>query len=656
MRLHPFGLACALLAAVAVADDRQPALAGTFGDHMVLQRDAPIRVHGTAAPGVALSVGLAGRDRTVTADATGAWRVDLPAMPAGGPYRLTLRSGSEVVRELEDVMVGDLWLCSGQSNMEFPVAQASGGPHGPDTAEEGIRLLTIQHDSAVAPRTQFGAVAAWTVANRDSVAGFSAVCWFFARELQARYGMPLGLLHASWGGSRIEAWLGEGALRDVGGFEAGLELLRAYAEDERAGSRRFAAGWEAWWRRMRGDDMPWRDAGYRNGWAAVPDGPLRDWKAWGDPAVADHDGMVWFRNSFRLSAKEAGADAVLALGGIDEVDLTWVNGRFVATRFGWGTERRYPIPPGFLQAGDNTVTLNVLSTWGAGGMLGPNERVALEFGDGGRVSLSEGWRYRKVPLDAGMPPRAPWEPISGLSGLHNAMIAPLGEMRMAGALWYQGESNTGDADGYERLLEALIADWRGRFGETLAFIVVQLPNFGTPPLAPVDSGWARIRDAQRLAAAADPLAGLVVTIDTGDDRDLHPPNKTIVGQRAAQVAGALAYGEPGIVDGIGPARAWIQGAGTLVEFLPPGEVLVVAGDRVPVGFELCGQESSSCVYAAAELTDNRVRLSAPGLRDPQRVRYCWADAPICNLYGGSGLPVGSFELPLDHPGRTSVSD
>lgn len=637
--------ACIFPVSAVMAEDTRARFAAIFGDQMVLQREVPIRIRGSAMPGAALTVTLAGRERTASADASGHWQVELPAMPAGGPHRISLRSGGELVRELEDVLVGDLWLCSGQSNMEFPVARARGGPHGPAAPQESIRLVSIRHDSAVAPRTEFGTVPEWLVANSESIAEFSAVCWFFARELQARHGVPLGLLHASRGGSRIEAWLSEGALRDVGGFEPNLELLAAYARDERAGSKRFADTWEEWWQRT-GKGRPWRGDDNSGGWREIPGGQLRDWKTWADPSLAAHNGMVWFRSSFQLSREQADAEAVLALGGIDEVDLTWVNGAFVATQFGWGTERRYRIPAGFLRAGNNTVTLNVLSTWGSGGMLGPNERVALELEDGSRVSLAGGWQYRKVPLEAGVPPRAPWETISGLSGLHNAMIAPLGEIRMAGALWYQGESNAGDAAGYQRLLEALITDWRGRFGDALGFIVVQLPNFGTPPLEPVDSGWARIRDAQRRTAIADADTGLVVTIDAGDDRDLHPPDKAIVGQRAADVAGALVYGVSAVVDGIGPVRASMHGARTLIEFAPAGETLVVAGDRTPVAFELCGNDTSSCVYAHAELRDNRILLSASGMARPERVRYCWADAPICNLYGASGLPVGSFEIPI----------
>lgn len=642
-------LSLLLPVSVAFADDAprveaggRAAFSGLFGEHMVLQRDAPISLWGSASPGERLTVAFAGHSREAAADGTGRWQVLLPAMPAGGPHRLRLRSGGDVVQEIRDVLVGDLWLCSGQSNMEFPVSRASNGSHGPESAVPEVRLATIRHDSAVTPRTEFRTLPDWRVADREAVQDFSAVCWFFAQALHEAHGVPLGLVHASWGGSRIEAWLDDGALREVGGFGDRLGLLDAYADDREVGSERFATVWTDWWRSVSaGEPDPWR-AGDAQEWRPVP-GALRDWKAWGEPSLAAHNGMVWFRQSFELDDRQAKADAVLSLGGVDEVDLTWVNGTFIGTQFGWGTERRYAVPSALLRPGSNTVTVNVLSTWGSGGLVGPGERMALELADGGTVALGDGWHYRRVPPETGSPPSAPWQSINGLTGLSNAMIAPLGELPMTGALWYQGESNAGDAASYERLLAALAADWRGRFGESLAFVIVQLPNFGAPPTEPVDSGWAQLRDAQRRVAEADPRAGLVVTVDTGDDRDLHPPNKAIVGRRAADVAGVLAYGATGIVDGIGPLRAFRQGDRVALEFSPADETLVVAGDDTPVAFELC--EETGCAYADAALEGNRVLLS--GATGAERVRHCWADAPVCNLYGASGLPVSSFEIPIE---------
>jgi sialate O-acetylesterase len=433
------------------------------------------------------------------------------------------------------------------------------------------------------------------------------------------------------------------ALEQAGGYDAQLQLLEHYTVDARDATARFGASWEDWWRRrVSTSELPWASDTTR--WNAVP--AMRDWKTFGDGALADHDGMLWFRKSFDLTAEQARQKAMLSLGGIDEVDVTWINGRFIGTEFGWGTERTYAVPDGVLQTGQNSVVLNVLSTWGSGGMLGPQENIHLTFADGESRALGDGWQYQRVPLEFGLPPRAPWESIGGLAGLFNAMVAPLEGLRLAGALWYQGESNAGDAAPYADLLTAMIADWRRSFGGSLAFLVVQLPNFGDLPAGPVESGWAAIRDAQRRVAVDDPRSGLVVTVDVGDRLDLHPPNKLIVGQRAADVAKALVFEGKGLVDGLSPSRAVRRANEVIVEFAPKGETLAAVGDDKPVAFELCTDEPSRCTYANARLAGNRVYLTAPNVDRATRVRHCWADAPICNLHGASGLPVSSFEVAI----------
>ena len=632
------------------AEEKPPpltaAFAGVFGDRMVLQRDQPIVVRGQGAPREALTVTIAEASRTTSVDSSGHWQVVLPPMPAGGPYELTLQDDRSTVRVIRDVLIGDVWLCSGQSNMEFPVARATGqvAPRSGKVAE--IRLATVQHDSRVLPQREHAVAPEWTIAGENSIREFSAVCYFYAEALQEGHPVHLGLVHASWGGSAIETWLSAEALRQAGGYDAQLDLLQAYANDERAGTERFGVIWEDWWRRAEPKVQPWMTPGSEpSGWKAAP-AEMQDWNHFGDASLADHRGMVWFRKSFQLSSAQAERDAVLDLGGIDEVDVVWINGEFVGTGFGWGTPRMYTLPRGSLRAGTNTVTVNVLSTWGAGGMLGPNARVELRFADADAVLLGEGWTYLKVPAEYGQPPRAPWHPIGGLAGLYNAMIAPLQGLKFAGVLWYQGESNAGDGKRYEGLLTALIADWRQEFGDALPFVIVQLPNFGDLPIAPSESGWAEIRDAQRRVAQDDPDTGLVVTIDAGDNADLHPPNKQIVGQRAADVARGLLFGEDRIVDGLSPASVSRQSSEVLVEFDPADDTLVVVGDSRPVAFELCADEAASCTYADARIEGNRIYLSAPAAEGASRVRYCWADAPLCNLYGESGLPVGSFEMRL----------
>lgn len=641
---------CALLVITAIPPTATGAVttrfAGIFGDRMILQRNAPLRVWGRASPGADVTIALDDTRKTARSDGTGAWQVEFSALPAGGPHRLTLSDASGTVQSIGDILVGDLWLCSGQSNMEFPMARATAAFPEPAEPNRRMRLVTIRHDNSPVPRQEFSPGPEWSIADAKSVRDFSAVCYFFAREMQKSLEVPLGLIHASWGGSRIEPWMSARALRSVGGFAPQLDLLEAYVDDKRAAMQRFGSNWEDWWRKLSSQrDVPWADAAATTDWKAAPE-TMQDWNTYGDPELAGHTGMVWFRNSFELNAEQAATDAVITLGGIDEVDVTWINGIFVGTQFGWGTGRTYEVPRNLLKVGRNNVTLNVLNTWGTGGMLGPREEVGLRLGDGRRVSLAGGWRYRVVPDGTDFPPRAPWESIGGLTGLFNAMIAPLEGLRMAGALWYQGESNTGDAGSYEKLLDALIADWRRRSGGSLPFLIVQLPNFGTPATGPVESGWAGIRDAQRRVARGDPDTGLVVTIDTGDDRDLHPPNKAIVGQRAATVAGALLFGGHGLIDGIQPARA-VQGSGdVVVEFDADAGGLIVIGDDRPVAFELCPSPPSACVYADARLDDNRVFLSTDAVPQPARVRYCWADAPVCNLYDNSQLPVGSFDIPV----------
>ena len=292
--------------------------------------------------------------------------------------------------------------------------------------------------------------------------------------------------------------------------------------------------WEDWWRtHARAGTEPWQPEPARTGeWADVPE-PMRNWKTWGVPLLARHDGLVWFRRTVTLTPAQASRAATLSLGAIDEVDQTWVNGRAIRNTFGWGTDRTYALPEGVLRAGENVIVVNVLSTWDAGGMTGPAEKLALAFDDGTKVALGGGWRYQVVPLEIGRPPRAPWESVAGLTTLYNGMIAPLGPFGVRGAVWYQGETNADAPAGYQAILAGLMSSWRAQLGAELPFVIVQLPGFGPAPTAPVESGWSDVRDAQRRAVAADPHAALAVTIDLGERDDIHPINKRDVGVRIA---------------------------------------------------------------------------------------------------------------------------
>ena len=647
MNMQLLGLVSALaLSPLCGAAPTHPLLDEMFQDHAVLQRDRAIQVWGDAAPGVELTVSMNGARAHTRADAGGHWHLQLAAMPAGGPYRLSAHAEDGAEQSIADVLVGDVWLCSGQSNMEFSVANSLNAAREiAASANDQIRLLSVAHAMHPIPLRHFGNPIAWQIATPAAIRDFSAVCYYYARDLQKSVRVPMGLIHSSWGGSRIEPWMSDAALRAIGDMDAGLDLLKVYAGDARAGNERMGALWESWWRaRASTASTPWT-ATPAGDWRDVPE-PMRDWKTWGVAELANHDGMVWFRRTATLSKSQATSEAHLSIGAIDEVDETWVNGRALANSFGYGTERTYTVPRGWLHAGDNSIVINVLSTWDAGGMYGPSEDLALRFDDGSTVPLGGQWRYLSVPESMGFPPSAPWQPVSGLSSIYNAMIAPLLPYGLRGVVWYQGESNAGDAQRYQALLTGLMADWRKRFGIDLPFLVVQLPNFGTPSAAAAPSAWANLREAQRRAVAADKNSALAVTIDAGEPQELHPPNKQAVGVRLARAAKHLVYHQPLSSSGPIVQAARTSGGQIVVSFDDVEGQLVSYSAQRPIGFELCGEAAESCRFVDAALAGAGVLLDTADPA-PTRVRFCWGDAPVCNLYDKSGLPAGPFEIAID---------
>jgi sialate O-acetylesterase len=634
-----------VLATAAAAPAADLALGTPFQDHAVLQRDVPIAVWGTAASGATVTVTGGGRSASARADAAGRWTATLAALPAGGPYTLEASAGPDATRSIADVLVGDVFLCSGQSNMEMAVGQSRGGElAAARSANDRIRLFTVPHAGRSEPALALEPAPSWQAADPKSVRPFSAACYFMGREIGEAQHVPIGLIHASWGGTAIEPWIGPSALSGSAFTEA-LGQLRLYARDEDAANQAFGRTWETWWR-QHGEGEPWTaaDAG---SWTDVPS--LTNWKTWGVPELASLDGMVWFRRTFEVTAAQAAQPATLALGGIDEVDETWVNGRVVRNTFGWGTRRTYQLPAGRLHAGTNLLVLNVLSTYDAGGMMGPADAMSLTFADGTTIALGEHWRYRAVARQVGRPPRAPWETHHGVTTLYNAMIAPLGPYRLRAVAWYQGESNTETASEYAGRLRELMASWRAQFGAPdLPFLIVQLPNFGAIPTRPMESDWANLREAQRRAVAADPHAALAVTIDIGEPGELHPANKREVGRRLASAARHVVYGEATPASGPAAMSARRESGNVVVSFADVTERLQTYSAGVAIGFELCGTAAGSCRFVAGTVDGSRVVLPVPADTEaPARVRFCWGPSPVSNLSDASGLVPGPFELPVD---------
>jgi sialate O-acetylesterase len=632
----------ALAALPALPATAAPRLDGALSDHAVIQRGKPIHITGTAEAGEAVRVSLAGQSVAVKADGNGRFSAALAPLAAGGPYEMQIsaRSGLTIVR---DLLIGDVFLCSGQSNMEMPVERSQDSYAAYAAGDDQLRLLSVPKATAFIPQTRFVVQPAWTVATPATISPFSAACFYMAQTLRKSARVPIGAIHSSWGGSRISAWMDEPGLRaaDMGD---GVEALRLYARDTPAAIALTSAKWEQWWRDQSGDRAgaePWQ-SGSTLAWQPVP--RIGAFNRWGVPALADYVGMLWFRREVTLTAEQARQEAVLSIGAVDDADLTWVNGKPVGGSSNAATPRNYLLPAGTLVTGRNAITVNDDNVWAEGGMTGPAEAMRLSFADGTSVALDTGWYYAIAGKPRTNAPRAPWDDINGAGTLYNAMIAPLGPIALAGVAWYQGESDT-DLPGYDKRLAEMMRDWRRQFGlPDLPFAIVQLSAYGDTASRPVESGWAGLRDTQRRVAEKDGHAAIAVTLDIGDPLDIHPGEKREVGRRLARAMRSLAYGEA--VSPSGPriiqASKAADGTVTLTFADVAGGLMTRGADRA-IGFELCGAEPASCRYADAHADGNRLMIAGDG-RPVTRIRYAWADSPSVNLFDRNGLPVGSFEI------------
>jgi len=627
----------------AVAANAGPLMDAMFQDHAVLQRDRPVAVWGRATPGAAVTVALGETQAEAVASADGMWRANLPALQAGGPYTLTARTGG-LSQTLSDVMVGDVWLCSGQSNMEFQLRQVTNAETEIANAhDDGLRLFLVGRSSQPQPSISTAPVGQWRLTAPETARDFSAACYFMGRDLRKAEKVPVGLIAASWGGSIIEDWLSRKALTDLGGNDKALDALSAYARSPEEGEAMWRDITLRWW----ADNDPGTKQGWNterfddSGWAPIP--AEGAWEAT-VPALLGFDGVVWLRNEVQLTAAQARQAATVELGPVDDVDTTWINGRYVGGRQGWDTPRTYTLPAGALKAGRNVIAVGVLDTNGGGGAWGPAAGKRLVLADGSTVSLASGWRHHVSAQVASLQslPRTPWIGGSGLTTLYNGMITPLGAYGLKGAAWYQGESNAGDAPGYSRLLPAMFADWRARFeNPDLQMMVVQLANYGPASTQPIDSLWGALRESQRRVVAADPHAGLAVAIDIGDRYDIHPTNKQEVGRRLALEALRL----EGLSTVASPQPVAVERAadGVHVRY-SAGTALTLYGSNRPVGFELCDAQGV-CRFVDATLAGDQVILPTAAPTDV-KVRLCWAESPVCNLYGPDNLPAVPFESPI----------
>jgi sialate O-acetylesterase len=612
----------------------------------VLQRDTAWKLWGKAAPGEAIEVRLDGKSIGRTTARSRDWSLALAPQPAGGPHRIEVIGKNQTL--LEDVYFGDLWLASGQSNMELPMARVQ-VKYPDDVAQASHPLIrffrTPKEADFVAPRFDFSA-GQWRAVTPESVRDMSAVAFFFARQVQAHHAIPIGIIDNSYGGSAVESWMSEQALKAQ---PEQLEQARRYRDDaylariKEADARKNAA-WSA------GVDAGDRGLHDEPKWFERELPPAL-WKdvtlpgLWRDRGVIAGNGVVWFRREVELPPAAAGQAALLELGRLVDADTAYVNGVEVGHTTYQYPPRRYTVPAGLLRAGANSIAVRVTSQRDKGGFV-PDKPYALTVG-GTEYALAGTWKYRvgveTQPLapDAFVPYKAPL-------GFYNALLAPLAKLRIKGVIWYQGESNTGNPDAYASAFPALIRDWRKTFAQgDFPFLYVQLADFMPASAQPVESGWAATREAQR-RALSEPNTAMAVAIDTGEWNDIHPLDKKDVGERLALAARKLVYGENIVYSGPMFRSLELRDGQLVLGFDHVGGGLVCRGDRLRE-FAVAGADGRF-VWARAEIRGDQVVVSSARVTQPIRVRYAWADNPDkANLFNAEGLPASPFEAQVSPP-------
>ncbi|MEO8622115.1 MAG: sialate O-acetylesterase [bacterium] len=613
-------------------------LAQIFGDGVVLQRDRPIPVWGWCAPSQAVSVTLHGHTARTTSDHSGLWKVALPREHAGGPYLMEV-SGCGGQRTLHDILIGDVWIASGQSNMEFTVSSGNNAANEIASAHDSlIRQFKVPTSWANAPEADL-AGGSWAPADPQHAAAFSAVAYFFARDLRKTQKIPIGIVNTTWGGSNIETWISKSAQ----GFSDSTWTVMMRAQEARTDSLRAALSAKL-------GTLPTHDAGMDNGHALWADPSLDDsgWDRipvpayWEDHGYPGTDGIAWYRTSFTLGDADDRANTTLTMQAIDDDDITWVNGVEIGRTQGYNVPRRYAIPASALRTGANVIVVRVADGGGGGGI---NGQVALMRG-GASLRLDSLWKFRMSEVSF----KPDGQQINKVPAvLYNKMVHPLLPFAIKGVLWYQGESNANNdeqARAYRPLFATLISSWRtewGMHGEAFPFLWIQLPNYGardtTPPAS---AGWALQRESME-SALSIPHTGQVVTIDVGEAGDIHPKNKQDVGTRLSLVARKVVYGEHVLASGPRYRSHTVQHGRVRVMFNDVGGGLVCrAADGTVGGFAIAGADRR-WYWAKARIVGNQVEVWSDDVRSPVAVRYAWANNPdAANLYNKEQLPAAPF--------------
>lgn len=624
-------------------------LPAIFSDNMVLQQKSSVPFWGTASPGKILKIKSSWNNTTVqtTVEKDGRWKIEVPTPEYGGPFNIEISDGTKL--ELHNVLIGEVWLCSGQSNMEMPLAgwgriqnyeKEIAGANYPD-----IRLLRVEKSVAFKPtKDLLVRNKGWVTCSPKTISEFSSVAYFFGRNLYQDLHIPIGLIDASWGGTIAEAWTSAGSLKTMPDFKspvAEIEQKSTNFSNLTAEFKQDSTKWQA--------QIKEKDKGLSGGKAIWTGNDVSeaDWKSikvpgfWEETVLPDFDGVVWLRKTIDIPAEWQNKTLTLALDKIDDSDIAYYNGVEIGYTTDYTASRTYSIPAKLVKPGKVVITVRILDTGGGGGFYGEDKLMKLSLSENEFIPLAGTWQY-KVGLNLNELPAAPktWNDPNQPTVLYNAMISPIIPFTIKGAIWYQGESNADKAYQYRELFPLLIKDWRKQWASDFPFYFVQLANYMPTLPEPAEAAWAELREAQLQTLHLE-NTGMAVTIDIGEGKDIHPKNKQEVGRRLSLIARANTYNEKVAFSGPVYDSYRTEQHAIRVTFKQAETGLKTKDGKALKGFTIAGTDHKFH-WADAVIEGNEIVVSCKDVENPIAVRYAWASNPVCNLVNGEGLPASPF--------------
>lgn len=603
-----------------------------FSNHMILQQNQENPIWGQGTPGSNILVSINGENVFTKVAPDSSWKVMLPPIKAGGPYSMLVAGKDSLL--IEDILAGEVWLASGQSNMGYSMASLSDyyADEIENCANDHLRFLTVGKVSSTEPKDDME-TEGWKPSNSENILQFSAVAYFFAKEISREYQVPVGIINSSYGGTAIEQWISEVPLKQFPKYDSILSSLKSLNETDQAVAERQKS-----WSLNILKDFDYReikDASWKN---------INAPETFEAHAYPETDGLFWLKRDFVLPENFNSQSVEIHLDSIDDVDATFVNGEFVGNGTWWDQLREYKVNVSVLKPGKNEIAIAVADFASNGGFGGQPEQMKILF-DHDSIPLTGEWKCTYV-TGPGSYPAFPFRSNLSLpSGLFKGMINPVIRYGLKGVIWYQGEANTNTPDRakeYARLFLALINDWREQKNDpNLPFLYVQLANYQPRQDIPTDSNWALLRESQEKALQLKNTA-MAVTIDIGEAKDIHPKNKADVGKRLFLAAERVAYHKDVVYSGPLFDSLEIKNNTLLLHFNHIGSGLITNDNKNPQGFAIAGADSVFYWADNTSIVDDKVVISSSKVNYPGYVRYAWADNPKCNLFNKEGLPAAPF--------------